>query len=209
MARTLDTTKPYGWITPPHKGARFEQGGRYFDALKNEIDIDGSMAAATEAESEAMKAQELLNQAETLPFFKFKSEAKKTLGFDELPAKKDEIIELLQRLAQVKEPDIPSDPAPSGDVSPSTAPEGGAESAAAGMTWGDTPEGEAVDLVGWVTGQKQYLFADIQKAFREQHSFNAFSEVVAVQFMIENGLIDKDAVAPNLTGEQGSGSVLG
>ncbi len=53
----------------------------------------------------------------------------------------------------------------------------------------------AIDLIAWAKGQRKYVFGQIRKAFSEQHSKVISDKRDALEWLVDNGLIDEDDIA--------------
>jgi len=213
--RKLDRSRHFGKISPPYhredfdRPAFYEQDGIFFDQHDREI-IPGQPlqqivphepGQVTKDEDEKPAEQqmtpgELLRRADTRPWAHFRKEARRILG-PSCPASKEEIKVALQNAIAEYQARMEArrtraaNPAPQQPVQrPAQQP-----SAPAVQQAGST----GVDLAAWARGQREYLFGDIRKAFREQYHKVVTERRDALDFLIEQGVITAEEARQDIT----------
>jgi hypothetical protein len=183
----FDKSKDFAYITPPDNGKAYKQNGHFYNLQFDEVDDNGKVLAPASKPQKAPKAPaagqapievasisvaELLKQANSMPFLKWKSEAKKILG-DSCPGSKPDIITALEHKIGVKEPQIERAPAVDHRAS------------------AKLPNGVEIDLVAWASKDRptKYLFGDVQKAFRIKYSKQIDNERDGINFLIDEGAV--------------------
>ncbi len=208
MTSRLNTSRPYGKITPPwddhqfSSPAYYEQDGRYYDAHYQELIPGGNpkpapsapvraappapvverqpAGATSKPEPERIDVSLLVAQADTMPWAKFRSQARKVLG-PTCPPDKEGMKAALQRaLEAVHEREERRTPGKA-QVEAVVAEVANAPAAA--------PASVGVDLAAWGMGQKEYLFGEVQKAIRTQFAKQVTERRDAVDFLIEQRII--------------------
>ena len=207
-AHKLDRSRPFGTVTPPwqdddfDRPAFFEQDGRFFDQFGIEI-IRGVPLSkmklekqetkddhTQKAEKPPMNPVQLLRQADTMPWSRFKKEAKRILG-DACPASKAEIKIALEqaiaayrqrqqvRMARVGQSEEPGTPVVAQSPRNTSVP------APTGPAKGST----SVDLEAWARGKKDYLIGDLRKAFKLKYNKVITERRDALDFLIEQRVV--------------------
>ena len=194
----IDFKKPHGTITPPwlgpgmNRAALYEQDGKHYDAQgvlveagqpapikpvppASETVSTPETVSKTVSAPEIHTPQSLLDSADTMPFQTWKKHAKKILG-PECPGSKAQIIIVLgkaiagyqDKKAKVQEPAKPA------------------------------VKKSSVDLKAWALGQREYVFGELQKAIRADHSRQVATRVDALDFLIEVGVVEASQARQDL-----------
>jgi hypothetical protein len=204
--KMLDRTRDFGRISPPwtpdgcDRPAHYEQAGLLFDNYDRQVEpgVAAPPIEATEEEhdpDEQMTPSQLIQGKDILPWALFLREAKRILG-KTCPPGKEAIVQALQKaLAGYQDRQARRGTPRKRAAAPGTPPE--VQDAAPGAV--ATPSAGAIDLAAWGRGQKNYLWAEVQKAIRTAHSKQVTEKRDAVDFLIELQIISaaearKDAV---------------
>lgn len=198
----MNRNSPFGKISPAmmegemDRPAHYEQDGKLFDAHDRWIEPGKPLVVAKTAAPrvdvaaavEAIPASRLLEQADTMAWSKFRLQAKKILG-ETCPGDKEGIkaalaagIAFVQAREEKRAPPAQADQAGLSWDSIT----GGNEASAAAVAPG------GVDLKAWATGQREYLFGEVQKAIRKTYNKQITERVDAVTFLIEQGIVTAD-----------------
>lgn len=199
----LDRSKPFGKISPAYqesdmdRPAYFEQDGKFFDAHDRLIEPGKPLPApkpaaapvvaietGTPTADETLPATRLLAEADSMPWPKFRAAAKKVLG-ETCPGDKEGIkAALAAGIAAVQEREAKRAPS---------------SASSNGLTWDSVSGGKeaaaasgGVDLKSWATGQREYLFAEVQKTIRKTYNKQVSERVDAVNFLVDQGLLTAD-----------------
>lgn len=136
----------------------------------------------------AMTPYDLLRQADSMPWAKFRKQARAILG-ETCPGNKVEIKQALEEAikgyeesqrrraarAVTTEQSAPQTPTPQ---QPAPAPQGKAS---------------GIDLAAWGRGKTEYLFGEVRKAIRSQYGKVVTERHDAVDFLIEQGVITAES----------------
>tara|TARA_R110000868_G_C10889876_1_gene763509 strand:- start:261 stop:836 length:576 start_codon:yes stop_codon:yes gene_type:complete len=152
--------------------ASFEQDGKFFDAHGRVIEPGVKIEEPPEEDHSPVpgtNVADLLHQAESMHWRKFKATAQEVLG-PECPATKAAIIEAL--VAVQKEFDA----------------RGAKRARERGQPVPTTPS-TGVDLAAWARGQREYLWGEVRKAIKGEFGRNVAERDDAVEFLIGQGVV--------------------
>ena len=142
--------------------------------------VSEPVAAPAPSVSAEIAATLLAAQA-GMPWLKFRNECRKVLGVA-CPQTKDEIVALLEALAKVPDEVDPDAEVDDGNGVPVTDPPPAAVAA---------PQKKGpVDLRAWGSGQREYIFGEIQKAIRAQFSVQVTERRDAIDLLVDKGVIN-------------------
>lgn len=165
-----DLFVPEGGDRPAH----YEQDGKFFDAHGRLIEpgVKASIVPSEDVDDGGdvpkLSVAELIRQAETLHWRKFRTAAQQVLG-PTCPGTKAAIIEGLHAVQKEFDARAAKRARESGKPVPAST--------------------TGVDLAAWARGQREYLWGEVRKAIKGEFGRNVAERDDAVEFLIGQGVV--------------------